>query len=233
MKNFIFREYKIIVAIALFIIMGNCKLIAQVNYVRTWTATAPESNPNNLITRPLSDVKQVSQYYDGLGRPVQTVARQGSLETASGNNYDLVSMTAYDNFSRGNAQYLPYVATGTDGTYKTDAFTAQPAYYNNSTNPIAGQGENGSNAHTLINFETSPLSRPVLTMAPGNSWAGSSKGVQTSYWFNTANDSVVIWNVSPQPLNGGNFGTYSNAGYYAAGSLYKNIGNNILVYTKK
>src|SRR6266702_8686932 len=50
----------------------------KVNYVREWTATAPEQSPTNLITRPLSDVKQTTQYVDGLGRPLQTVAKQMS-----------------------------------------------------------------------------------------------------------------------------------------------------------
>ena len=136
--------------------------VAQENYVRTWTATAPEPNPNNLPNRPLSDAKQVTQYYDGLGRPVQTVARQGSLETSSGNNVDLVSMVGYDAFGRNNINYLPYTAVSNDGSYKTDAFTAQTAFYNNSTNPVAGQGESGSYAHTQVNFEVSPLNRPVV-----------------------------------------------------------------------
>ncbi|MBN8856933.1 MAG: hypothetical protein J0H29_01020, partial [Sphingobacteriales bacterium] len=52
---------------------------APVNYIRTWDARAPESDANALISRPLRDVLQTTQYFDGLGRPLQTVVKQGSL----------------------------------------------------------------------------------------------------------------------------------------------------------
>ena len=55
----------------------------KINYVRTWEATAPESNPNILTSRPLKDVKQGTQYFDGLGRPLQTVIKQGSSESGA------------------------------------------------------------------------------------------------------------------------------------------------------
>jgi len=68
------------VLLAILLLCCNLNIQAQVNYIRTWTATAPEQNANTLISRPISDAKQVTQYVDGLGRPVQTVAKQGSLE---------------------------------------------------------------------------------------------------------------------------------------------------------
>ena len=69
----------------------------QVSYIRTWDATAPESNPNTLQTRVLKDVKQSTQYFDGLGRTIQTVIKQGSYET-NGTATDLVSTNVYDTF---------------------------------------------------------------------------------------------------------------------------------------
>ena len=217
MKNL----YPVAFILWLWLSPGGGTVTAQVNYVRTWTAAAPAADPNAMVSRPASDVSQVTQYYDGLGRPVQTVARQGSLETSSGNNYDLVSLTGYDGFGRESTGYLPYVATSSDGSYKTDAFTAQPAYYNNAVNPAAGQGEAGSNAHSLINYEHSPLNRPVLTMAAGNSWVGGGRGIATGYYINTSTDDVKMFNVSDN--GSGNWGTYSMTGAYAAGTLYKTI----------
>lgn len=195
---------------------------AQGNYVRTWTATAPETSPSALITRSLSDVKQATEYIDGLGRPLQTNSRQGSLETSSGTSQDLVVPVTYDPFGRSNIAYLPYVAATADGSYRADALTAQPAYYNNGTNPIAGQGETGANAHSQINFESSPLGRPVLTMAPGNSWVGAGRGVQTGYWTNTLTDDVKMWTVNNSGT-AGVFASYTMAGSYASGTLYKTI----------
>ena len=62
-----------------------------VNYIRTWDAKAPEQNANTLMTRPLRDVQQTTQYFDGLGRPLQTVVKQGSYPTG-GTAVDMVSM---------------------------------------------------------------------------------------------------------------------------------------------
>ena len=90
----------------------------QVNYIRTWDATAPEKYDNTLITRPLKDVKMATQYFDGLGRPLQTVIKQGSLETG-GTATDMVSAIVYDDFGREKYKYLPFVANTTGG-YPTD-----------------------------------------------------------------------------------------------------------------
>ena len=39
------------------------------NFIRTWDATAPETDPNTLMSRDIKDVKQTTAYFDGLGRP--------------------------------------------------------------------------------------------------------------------------------------------------------------------
>src|SRR5688500_14538541 len=65
-----------------------------VNFVRTWTSNAPDQNPS-VVTRVLKDVKQTTLFVDGLGRPIQNVARQGSL-VAGSNAVDLVGTTVYD-----------------------------------------------------------------------------------------------------------------------------------------
>src|SRR5215213_2678409 len=52
------------------------------NYVRLCEATAPVQDANTLLTAPLKDVKQSTQYFDGLGRLMQTVTKKGSLVTS-------------------------------------------------------------------------------------------------------------------------------------------------------
>jgi len=217
MKNL----YPVAFSLWLWLSPGGGTAMAQVNYVRTWTAIAPAADPNAMVSRPPTDVRQITQYYDGLGRPIQTVAKQGSLESLSGNNYDLVSLMDYDGFGRESAVYLPYVATSSDGSYKSDAYTAQPGYYNNGVNPVAGQGESGSNAHSLITYERSPLDRSALTMAAGNSWVGAGRGVASGYYINTSVDDVKMFNVSDNGV--GNWGAYTMTGAYPAGTLYKTV----------
>jgi RHS repeat-associated protein len=193
------------------------------NYVSSYTATAPDNDPNHLITRPLADVKQVTQYIDGIGRPIQSVAKQGSLETATGVNVDMVAPTVYDAFGREAFNYLSYPSTTSDGSYKATPLSEQQTFYgnNSASNPIAGQGENGT-FYSRTDFEPSPLNRPIASYAPGNSWVGNNKGKQLGYWVNTTNDQVVIWNVAISTAPG-TFSSYSQNGYYGAGQLYKRV----------
>ena len=208
------------------------------NFVRTWDAKAPEQNPNTFMTRPLKDVKQATQYFDGLGRPLQTVIKEGSLETLTQTKKDMVRAMVYDEFGREQYKFLPFVAsiTGTntsvnDGAFKLNPFQQQKAFYSDLTNPdnpIKSQGE--TFFYSKTNFEASPLNRPTDSYAPGNSWVGSEanpdpaqrKNVQMKYYINTAIDAVRIWNVTNN-ASMGNFGSYTSTLTYAAGELYKNI----------
>ena len=191
------------------------------NFVRSWSANAPITDPNIMVSRPLRDVKQSTQYYDGLGRPVQTVNRQGSLQTGN-TPVDLVSAIVYDEFGRESRKYMPFAANNTggntsvsDGLFKLNPFDEQKYFYsdNNINSPVKGQTE--TFYYSKTEFEPSPLNRVDRAYASGNSWVNQGKGVQMKYWFNTVTDEVRIWNVAN--------GVYSTAGTYAAGTLYKNV----------
>src|SRR5258708_14476234 len=73
----------------------------KVNYVREWTAPAPAQNPPNLITRPLADVKQTTQYFDVLGRPLQPLTKQ-----ISPSRKDMVPAHAHAPFRTQHYEYL-------------------------------------------------------------------------------------------------------------------------------
>src|SRR5688572_8081443 len=71
-----------------------------INYVRTWEAMAPDSTHANVnVSTPVIQFKMATAYLDGLGRPIQTVARQGSLATGSPSR-DIVSSVLYDEMGR-------------------------------------------------------------------------------------------------------------------------------------
>ncbi len=206
--------------------------------MRTWEATAPETNPALLPGRALRDVKQTTAYFDGLGRPLQTVVKQGSLTTGS-SPVDLVSANKYDDFGREQQQYLPFGANATggntstsDGLFKINPFQQQVAFYNTQ---LAGQsvetnvGAGSLNwAYGQTTFESSPLNRVVEAFAPGSSWVGtvgetnetSRRSIKTKHVFNTAADDVKVWTVTDVANN---WGTYAVSGVYAAGTLYKTI----------
>ena len=186
------------------------------NFIRTWIATAPETDPNTLMTKVLNDVKQLTTYLDGLGRPEQIVMKKGSLSTTG--NTDMVSATVYDAFGREGLKYLPYVSPSNDGLYKTNVLTEQNAFYSGSSSPVYGQGENYFYGKT--DFEPSPLNRVAKTYMPGASWVGNNIGEETKYWINTTTDAVRVWTVVDVTND---YGTYGSSSTYLPGQLYKHL----------
>jgi hypothetical protein len=130
----------------------------------------------------------------------------------------VVAPVVYDQFGREVTKYLSYTAqTGNtqDGGFKPDPFTDQQNFFQNvypSEQP-AYTGEQVYYGQT--NYETSPMNRVQMTLAPGNSWAGSSADV------------VQLWNIGFTPLTYANSDITTNipttATAYDAGQLYKNV----------
>jgi RHS repeat-associated protein len=169
------------------------------NYLHT---LVPQTN-----TGSTGAMIETIQYFDGLGRPCQTVQWQ-----ASPLQYDIVTPIGYDVFGREDKKYLPYKASNTSGAYVTDPVSGQSSYYTN----IYGSTD-GSKAYSKTEFELSPLNRVMKQGAPGNTWqpnstASSDHSVKFEYGFNGSSD-VKLWRV----LNN----TLSDEGYYNAKTLYK------------
>ncbi|GEP93834.1 hypothetical protein CCY01nite_00940 [Chitinophaga cymbidii] len=189
--------------------------------------------------RTVKEVKQTTQYFDGLGRPIQTVSKgmSGGIDTIVTGGKDIVSMHIYDAFGREQFQYLPYVQQSgntNDGKFKTSPFTGQAAFYQNSSLNPGAQGE--SIYYNRTEFEASPLNRVLKTYAPGNTWAleGGNKPMATQYLVNTAADGVRIWDMPAT----GTIPTSASGRVYGAGQLYKNVvldetGNQVVEYKDK
>jgi hypothetical protein len=104
-----------------------------INYVRTWEPDMPLTDLSAVTdpNRNVAEVKQTTQYFDGLGRPLQTVSKGTSF-----GGKDVVAPVVYDAFGREVYKYLPYTQqTGnmTDGKFKMDPFNAQKSFYQNAT----------------------------------------------------------------------------------------------------
>src|SRR5258708_7678333 len=176
------------------------------SYIRSWEAEMPFPADSSIASsaRTVQQVKQTTQYVDGLGRPLQTV-----VKGVSPNGYDMVSPVLYDSFGREVFKYLPYVDTGTQGNFKTNPFAQQNSFMTAFYNPISTtNGEKFFYAQTV--FEASPLNRVLAKYAPGNSWAGSALGPVLQYQTSTLADSLVIWRLTYTagltPTTGGYYG---------------------------
>ena len=213
------------------------------NSITVWDATSQDQSPTHLITRPVSDVKETKQYFDGLGRLLQTVNKQYS---PLGN--DLVTPVYFDAYGKSSLAYLPFISNTTanstdvtnDGNIKLDPFQQQTGFYNNLLTGQSGETNVGTGklnwAYGQTNYEASPLNRVLSTYAPGVNWIGSAGTgsqhiVQDQYVTNTAADNVQNWSCSVA-----SGAIPASIGAYNAGVLYKKIiidesGNQTIEYT--
>jgi RHS repeat-associated protein len=194
-----------------------------INYIRTWEPSMPASDPAAVAgSTDINAVKQHTQYFDGLGRPLQTVSKG-----ITPRGKDLVTPVVYDAFSREQYKYLPYAPQSTgDGKFKTNPFNDQKTFYTTESLVPGAIGE--TIYYNQTEYEPSPLNRTLKSFAPGNTWAkndpagiekGGNKPIEQQYLVNTVNDGVRIWDM---PLTG-NTPTSASGKVYAAGQLYKNV----------
>jgi len=177
------------------------------NYVRERAITRPGVTDMIMAGQltDVADVKQTTQYFDGLGRLMQTVVRQ-----VTPSRKDMVTMSVYDPYGRQSVNFLPYASTAGDGNYRVNAQMEQTAF-NASMYP------NEQYYYSQADYESSPLNRSNTHYAPGASWMGQSRGTGMQYLINSDDDSVHIWNTDTTGS------LPSGTTLYAAGQLYKHV----------
>jgi len=161
---------------------------------------------DGLANRTACELMQTIQYFDGLGRPLQTVQVKGS----SGYR-DVVQPFTYDAFGREEKKYLPYTALPvvSNGSYKNTAITDQSSFYTDPSSPtsiwnapgvVAMPAINGvSPAFSQTGFESSPLNRVLEQGSPGADWQLGSHTIKIEY---SSNDQSMF-NDAPAASNSG------------------------------
>ncbi|WP_199856435.1 DUF6443 domain-containing protein, partial [Lunatibacter salilacus] len=184
-------------------------VISDPNFVKKYTARQTGLTETTVKTGTPSQSYKTFTYYDGLGRPKQTVSKQVSVS-----GKDIITPILYDNYGRQKIDYLPYAGNNGSppGEYRPSAVSEQNTYYTNLYGPNpAGYAEKA--------FEPSPLNRVDKQAAQGNAWKmGSGREFKYSRRPNTAADAVRIFTV-----NSGGLPVTSSA--YAANSLWVDIGD--------
>jgi RHS repeat-associated protein len=140
-----------------------------VNYVRTQVPDKPFQN----ITGYDGYIRQTTQYIDGLGRPLQEVAKN-----AHSARYDLVQHHVYDAAGNEKYHYLPFVLPSilSSGNLVRPADTRIHQFYDQ-----LGPDEQ---PYSQTETDNSPLNRVTKQMSPGRSWVGSNRGVEIKYKTN-------------------------------------------------
>ncbi|AFD06646.1 RHS repeat-associated core domain protein [Solitalea canadensis DSM 3403] len=206
---------------------------ANQNYILTNTIKVPGIiDEAGLANRSTCEISQTIQYFDGLGRPLQTVQTKGSPLFN-----DIVQPFEYDAFGREAKKYLPYVG-GTNGSYKTDALTAGAGVGNFYS--LTGQNYPSTGCpFAETQFEASPLNRVEQQGAAGEAWqllnaaiTESGHTIKTEYGTNVANE-VKLW-----ALKADGTGATATATFYEPNQLYKTTltdenGNKTIEYKDK
>jgi RHS repeat-associated protein len=167
-----------------------------------------------LTEADINNIREAVAYFDGLGRPTQTV-----FTGQSPNGYDIVQAIEYDVFGREAKKYLPYIKTSNTGTYLNNlTLNTSTDEYGGSAHDIFYNGEsaiNDSRPFSETIFDNSPLNRPTKQYGPGESWYTADKYVETKYEINTTAEAIKIWEIGNDMP--------ASISTYAAGEVYKNI----------
>lgn len=170
------------------------------NYIHTRTYT------NEAGTTYLDQV----QYFDGLGRPVQTVQKAITPGTDPAARKDLVMLQEYDAFGRESNSWLPAVVASNNGAYIAPTTVKIGA--------VSSHG-NDQKPYSMPVYEASPLNRVLEQYGPGQDWHNNGKKVSTAYLTNIAGDAKL--NCKLYIAGGTNQSpTLSQISNYTTGQLY-------------
>ncbi len=221
----------------------NCPTIYDLSNTCDVYVQPTLSNENYIYTRTYQtetttgtvssnkDVIENITYFDGLGRPMQSI---GIKQSAS--EKDIITHIGYDALGRQDKDWLPYYeATGNKGSYRGDVSLNTQQYYQ-SNYPIDFSGialAQDITAYSQKLFEASPLNRVLQQAAPGDAWKlGGGHEIGFNYQSNTfdaanptnpANDNVRLFAVTFIDPNNTQAPQLSDSGNYGSGQLYKSI----------
>ncbi|MCF6297763.1 MAG: DUF6443 domain-containing protein, partial [Flavobacteriaceae bacterium] len=162
----------IIIAIPLFV-FGQTP---TENYTLTTAYLIETQDGNVLEDEKLENII----YFDGLGRPKQSIAIHGG-----GNREDIISPVLYDEFGRKQKSYLPYVLSENNGEYFNGDIVANiKTYYKDKFPGDFEQPLGQENPYAETIFDNSPLNRVLQQAAPGSDWSASFGEHTIKYEYN-------------------------------------------------
>ncbi len=192
--------------------------LSDENYVYTISPQTATTDVNSL-----EDNQKIEaiQYYDGLGRPMQSIAIR-----AGGTHENLITHIGYDDYGRQDKDWLPYITDTNCGSYQSDAENATKTYYNNATRfdaDFVGLNQSNINPYSQSMLENSPLNRVQKQANPGEDWRIDNENtINFTYAFNSLSDEVKYFKInfttgdieSPQLIDNS---------IYSSNELYKTI----------
>lgn len=165
--------------------------------------STPSQDKNYILSRTYTNESATTfldqiAYYDGLGRPIQTVQVKVSPEQA-----DLVICQEYDSFGRESNQWLPLIV-GSNGVNN--------GKFNELSRISHLSYTYDKNSYNKPIYEDSPLNRLLEQYGPGEEWHQNGKSVKTAYLTNNSSYPCIYFSAGDK--------TIINNGNYQDGQLY-------------
>ncbi len=175
---------------------------------------------------PTGQKIQTTNYFDGFGRVMESVVKQGSIKQLSSadpnnltNYIDVVKPYSYNSFGVSEKDYLPYATQTTLGFFKSN-FESEQQSFNNQK-----YGEPNSSIYTYnqLSYDGSPLNRITATKKVG-SFRNNNSGYlgisnQNSIYQQSV-EPVQLWAIDYAP---GSVPTTSVNATYPDNSLIKTV----------
>ncbi len=193
MKRLLNRPAVLIVLQLMVIASAGAQVSSNWNYVIKNDIKTPGNIRQGQVDSLTVDGKlQAISYFDGLGRPQQSVATQ-----TSPNRRDMITPIEYDGWGREVKKYLPYVdgSGSIYGSLRTTPYTDQSTFYSPS-NTLVKNVARDTKPFSQSFLEFSPFSRVLEQGAPGQTWQpGSGHGVKQIFSIDTVIEAVARWTI--------------------------------------
>ncbi len=170
--------------------------IAGINHVLTITPTEAIKQAQDVKTATYSKAMRNYEYFDGLGRSLQTVQQNFTPQCK-----DLVIQTEYNSEGLPSMTWLPYPSNNSTGEHVqnlTQLKNSLKTYYADQY------------PFDRVDYEKAPQRRKTSLQTSGADWQGKTQ--KMAYGVNQTSDAIVRYSVSP-------VGILTKHTAYAAGSL--------------
>lgn len=188
MRKFYLLQIAVLFLNEISVAQSNQPPSPEKNFVRIENVrTAGITQEHQVSTLPVTQKSTTYQYFDGLGRVIQTVSAQASPLQG-----DVILPFEYDPFGRQLKEYLPYTnLTEVKGKFRSSATTAQFNYY---AEPPTAVAATTIGAYKNNFFEPSPLNRVIEVVGPRDDhWNTIPKKTAAVTKLNAASE-VPLWN---------------------------------------
>ena len=162
--HFTIKCLRITSLILIFIVGAICDIYGQSsdkNYIVQTDLLVPREYPFDVSTMSDGQKMDLIQYYDGLGRAMQTNSYHSSPTSK-----DLIQHIEYDSLGRQKMDFMPFSAEA-DGLFQDSAYARTISYYSSrSDNTIPYT----TFPYSEKAFDNSPINRVMKQGFPGESW---------------------------------------------------------------